>query len=626
MPGLFGVASSNRNHPPLDSSAMLSELSYARAVVEECYEGDGVQMGCAHLGTGGQRALYQTPNAAVLFFGYLTRPSIPPGTDGSDPAAAARFIHNAYLSQGLELLQEISGAFCFALWDVKARALILANDRLGLRPLYYAEHAGVFRFASEVKGILSDADFPHRLSQEAVADLFQNNFVMADKTFFEDIHLLPAASMLRYEDGRLAVSRYWEIPFPTHYPRRPDRYYDDLIFNALRSAVRRMIRPGIRYGLSLSGGLDSRWIAALLAEEEADSLAITLDSPGSDDTPPAKAVASATGLEHHLWEICPTLAAEWGEAYSYATDGMDSIWHMEEFPITLRVGDYADVSVGGFLGDGLFGYEINPRTANLRRKDAAYYRRWRIRAGQLSKAQMRRVFKGDLDKQLTAMADESLKRAYAESPGTHGFHAIQYYDLRQAEPRYANIAQLAKLPFVGLYHPIADEEVVLAALQLPPAQLLFERAYRRAMATHLPDMAAIPWTFTLTLPTISVPGIMLKKAVQMTLGSYLRNTPLGQHPAIRQRRYYAHHTEWSRGPLLPFIEKTLLSPETEALGLFNMDGLREQICAHADGSGIVTGFIGAALALTLWARTFYFSSTPLRPKRLEPREWERLPT
>ncbi len=625
MPGVFGIVSSNGNHPPLDSSAMLSELSYARAVVQECYREDDIRMGCAHVGTGGQRALYQSAKAAVLFFGYLTHPTVPPGADDFEPAAAARLIHDAYLSKGTALMHEISGAFCFALWDVQARALILANDRLGLRPLYYAEHRGIFRFASEVKGILADPAFPHRLDQEAVADLFQNNFVMAGRTLFEDIRLLPAASLLRFKDGRFTVSRYWEIPFPTHYPRRADRYYDDLIFEALRSAVRRMIRPGIRYGLSLSGGLDSRWIAALLAEEGADSLAFTLDSPGSDDTPPAKAVAAAIGMKHQLWEICPTLAAEWGEAYSYTTDGMDSLWHMEEFPITLRVGDYADVSVGGFLGDGLFGYEINPRTANLRRKDAAYYRRWRIRAGQLSKSQMARVFKDGLGKQFTAMADESLKRAYAESPSAHGFHAIQYYDLRQAEPRYANIAQLAKLPFVGIYHPIADGEVVLAALQLPPAQLLFERAYRRAMATHLPEMAAIPWTFTLTLPTISVPGIMLKKAVQLTLGSYLSNTPLGKHPAIRQRRYYAHHTEWSRGPLLPFVEKTLLSPETEALQLFDMDGLREQIRAHADGSGIVTGFIGAALALSLWARLFYFSSTPLRPGRLQPAEWERLP-
>lgn len=624
MPGLFGLTSSDPNRPPLDSSAMLSELTYARALVQECYQQEGVQMGCVHLGTGGQRALYESPEAAVLFFGYLTRPAIPPGADALDPAAAARLIHDGYLARGTAVIQEIGGAFCMALWDVRAQALLLATDRLGLRPIYYAEHAGVFRFASEVKAILSDPAIPHSLNQAAIADLFQNNFVMADRTLFKDVHLLPPASILRYQDGRQTLSRYWDIPFPTHYPKHPDGYYDDLIFEVLRAAVRRMIRPGIRYGLSLSGGLDSRWIAALLAEARADSMAFTLDSPGSDDTPSARAVAAAIGMEHHLWDICPTLASEWGETYVYVTDGLDSLWHMEEFPLTMRVGNYADVSVGGFLGDGLFGYEINPRTTNLRKQDAAYYRRWRIKAGQLSRSRMDRVFRPGIGPQLTEMALQSLKAAYAESPGQHGFHAIQHYDLREAERRYANVAQVAKLAFVDAYHPIADEEVVLAALQLPPAQLLFERAYRHAMAAHLPDMAAIPWTFTLTPPTISVLGIMLKKAAQLTVGKYLQGTPLGKHPAIRPRRYYAHHTEWSRGPLRTFIEKTLLSPETEALGIFNMQGLRDLIQAHCDGTSISTGFIGAALALSLWARVFYLRSTPLRPASLDPAAWQKV--
>lgn len=625
MPGLFGLAASEQRAHRLDTSPMLTELTYGHVGVTECYESEGIQMGCVHRGTGGQRALYQSSQGGVLFFGYLTRPSIPPGAEGSEPAAAAQFIHDAYLARGIDVLQEISGAFSFALWDARARALLLATDRLGLRPIYYGEHGGILRFASEVKGVLTDPAFPHRLNLTAVADLFQNNFVMGDRTLFEDIQLLPPASFLRFQGGRQTISRYWDIPFPAHYPKKPDRYYDDLIFEALRGAVHRMIRPRIRYGLSLSGGLDSRWIAALLAEEDAESRAFTLDSPGSDDTPPAKAVAAATGLEHHVWELCPTLAADWGETYSYVTDAMDSIWHMEEFPLTLRVGQYADVSVGGFLGDGLFGYEINPTSASLRKQDVPNYRRWRIRDGQLPKSRIGQVFHPQVGKRLRETGLQSLKEAYAESPSVHGFHAIQYYDLRQAERRYANIAQLAKLAFVDIYHPIADEEVIEAALQLPPAQLLFERAYRRAMATHLPQMAAIPWTFTLTLPTISVVGIMLKKAAQLTLGRWLCNTPLGQHPAIRQRRYYAHHTEWSRGLLLSFVEKNLLAPELEALGLFDMDGLKKQIQAHVDGTGIATGFIGAALSLSLWARLFYFQSTPLRPESLESRAWERLP-
>jgi hypothetical protein len=242
MPGLFGVASADPNQSLLDSSSMLSELTYGRAVVKERFSCSGVDLGCVHVGTGGQRALYESTQAVVLFFGYLTCPPIPPGADPGDPAAAAHHVHDAYLSRGLAFLPEISGAFSFALWDVQARVLMLVSDRLGLRPLYYAEHAGTFRFASEVKGILADPQLPRRLDHAAAADLFQNNFIMGGKTLFEDIHVLPPGSVLRYQEGRQTLSQYWDIAFPSEYPKRPDRYYDDLIFEALRAAVR---RPGL---------------------------------------------------------------------------------------------------------------------------------------------------------------------------------------------------------------------------------------------------------------------------------------------------------------------------------------------------------------------------------------------
>jgi asparagine synthase (glutamine-hydrolysing) len=577
---------------------MLNLLSYKRATVKESCQDEGIAMGCVHLGTGGQQSLYQSSQVAVLFFGYLTRPSILPGADESDPAAAARRIHDRYLERGEAVLDEVSGAFGFALWDRRSQTLLLASDRLGLRPIYYAEHAGLFRFASEIKGILADPAFPRHLNQAAVADLFHYSFVLGEKTFFQDIQLLPPASLLRIQNGRWAVSSYWDIAFPEHYPSRPDKWYDDLIHDALQGAVKRMVRPGLRYGLSLSGGLDSRWIAAFLAQV-------------------AMEVAAQTGLRHHYWKLSPTFVAELAETYAYIVDGMDHLWHMDEFPLTVRVGDYVDVSVGGFLGDGLFGYEINPVSACLRKKDVVRYRLWRTRGGRPTPQLLAQAFGEDTGQELTALAMDSLERGFAEAPCERGFQTIQYFDLRQAERRLANVAQLAKLAYVDIYHPIADQEVVQAALQLPASQLVTERAYRRSMATYLPDLAAIPWTFTLTPAAVSVPAVLLKKAAQFTLGKWLRGTTLGNHPLIRSRRYYAHYPLWTHGPLRPFIEETLLSPEANATGLFDPHGLRTVVRDHMEGRRDVTMFLGGALAIALWTRLFYAPSTPIRPNSLD---------
>jgi asparagine synthetase B (glutamine-hydrolysing) len=588
MPGLCGFINLNEQMPLPELAPMLGILKYNRATVVESYQDEGIAMGCGHLGTGGQQALYQSSQVAVLFFGYLTQPAIPPGADESDPAVAARHIHDRYLVRGEAVLDEVSGAFAIALWDLRNQTLLLANDHLGLRPIYYAEHAGSLRFASEVKGLLSDSTFPRRLNQSAVADLLYYSIIMGEKTFFEDIRMLPPASFLRYRDGRWEVSNYWDIPFPESYPSHPDKWYDELIYNALKDAAKRMVRPELRYGLSLSGGLDSRWIAAFLAQDQPESLAFTLGTPGSDDTPYAKDVAALTNMRHHYWEMSASFVAELGETYAYIVDGMDNLWHMEEFPLTVRVGDYADVSVGGFLGDGLFGYEMNPISARLRKQDALRYRLWRTRGSHPSQELMSQVFGERTGQELSALALKSMEETFAAIPSDRGFQTLQYYDLRQAERRYANLAQLGKL----------------------------SRAYRSAMATYFPELAEIPWTFTLTPPTISVPGVMLKKATQLTLGKWLQGTSLGRHPLIRRRQYYVNYHLWSRGTLRAFIENTLLSQELDATGLFDLHGLRTILSDHMEGRTNITGFLGKTLAIALWTHQFYIPSTPLRPDGL----------
>ncbi len=616
MPGLFGLIMQDKLLAQLDASAMQSELSYGRATVEEDYKDDGIHMGCAHLSTGEQRAIYQSEQVVVVFFGYLTQPSIPPGSSLS-PGAAARHVHDLYLSHGdASMMSHLEGAFALAIWDKRTQVLLIATDQLGLRPIYYAEHHGVFRFASEVKGILSDPSFPHRIDQEAIADFFYFSYLTGQKTFFMDIKVLPPASILRYHQGKWTISQYWDVTYPGKYSYHPGQWYDELVFTALKSAVQRMANPSVSYGLSLSGGMDSRWIAAFLSQVQPGSTSFTLGTPGSDDTSPAQHVAALTNLPNRYLTISPGFVAELAGTYNYIVDGMYSSFSIEEFPLTVQVGDYVDISVGGFLGDCLFGHEINPLSARLRRQDARSYWLWRNRGEWLSPAMADLAFGATAARELEVHAYGSLDAMISSATAEMGFQVLQYINLRNRQRRFINIAQQAKLPYVDIYHPIADLTVLRAALQLPPSQLMMERAYRHALGAYFPELAAIPWTFTLTPPTISIPGIVLKKAAQFTLGRWLKNTPIGKSNLIRPRRYYANYRAWSRGALRPFIEKTLLSPEVEAADILNPHGLQTIVNDHMEGRRDAASFIGKALSLALWTRLFYLPSTPIRPASL----------
>jgi len=262
----------------------------------------------------------------------------------------------------------------------------------------------------------------------------------------------------------------------------------------------------------------------------------------------------------------------------------------------------------------IFGQSLSAR---LRKRDVQRYFLWRTRGDRLRQSLMTQVYGERTSKEFAMLASDSLSSNIAAAPSERGFQCIQYFKLRHRHRRCINTAQVAKLPFVDIYHPIADDEVLSVALQLPPHQLTTEYAYRQALGTYFPDLAAIPWTFTSTSCTVSAPAVVLKKVAQLTLGQWLQGTSLGNHPLIRARRYYTNYSLWTRGPLRPFVEETLLSPEANATGLFNPDGLRALVRDHMEGRKDATAFLGGVLAIALWTRMFYAPSTPIRPSGLE---------
>jgi len=617
MPGLCGLVSSRGDLAVLDVLPMLNALRFGHATHEESHQEKGLSLGCIHLGRNGQQAIYASRHAIVVAYGYITQPIMSLGVDGDQHrgigTAAAHHIHDRYLECGEAAVGELSGAFAFSLWDRRNRTLLLASDHLGLRPVYYADHDHVLRFASEVKALLVDVDLPRRLDRAAIADFLWYGYVMGDKTYFQDIRLLPPASVLRWQDGEWTIRGYWDLRYPDRYPQRSNSWYDRLIHDALHASVRQMVRPNLRYGLSLSGGLDSRWIAIFLSKYRPDSPTFTFGTHDSDDTPIAQRVADELGLTNEFVELPATYIRDHGQAIAYLSDGMYNLFEADEFPLSTRMGEDVDVAVGGMLGDILFGHEMNPISALLGRRSVIRYWLWRTKGSRLPPRLMARVFGSDQYQELNAMALHSLEQSVSSAPSDQGFQVVHYVNIRQRQRRYINVAQLLKLAYVDIYHPIADSQVVHASLQLPPKQMMVEGAYRRSMGRFYPDMAAIPWTFVLMPPTVSMPTVLAKKAAQLTLGRGLARTPLGSHPFVRPRRYFADHTGWSRGPLRLFIEETLLSDEMEAIGVFDPRGFRVAIQDHMEGRLDLGPLLGGALALAFWARFFYLPTIPCAP-------------
>lgn len=213
-----------------------------------------------------------------------------------------------YVDRGVEMLSRLNGMFAFAIWDNRDRTLFIARDRLGIKPLYYAEYSGGLYFASEEKALIA-AGIPFQFDPEVWPELLYFRYVAGERTPFAGIkRLLPGHFML-CQDGRIAICRWWNLAERAQeradgLPPNVNDWYRETFDDAV--ALRRI--SDVPIGVLLSGGLDSSSVAAALARQTNGSLAsftVSFAEDGYDESPLARDVVGQYGLEFHQRQIAP---------------------------------------------------------------------------------------------------------------------------------------------------------------------------------------------------------------------------------------------------------------------------------------------------------------------------------
>lgn len=182
-------------------------------------------------------------------------------------------IVHAYEQWGLDCLSRFNGQFAIALWDRPRRRLLLARDRVGIRPLYYARLGDQLLFGSEIKALFQHPELPRALDRRGLAQVFGFWAPVAPRTAFEGVSQLPPGQMMLVERGELDTRRYWEPKFlpPKAESKRP--YCDEAQTQRLAEELRdkleastklRMLRADVPVGVYMSGGIDSSVIGALV--------------------------------------------------------------------------------------------------------------------------------------------------------------------------------------------------------------------------------------------------------------------------------------------------------------------------------------------------------------------------
>ncbi len=213
-------------------------------------------------------------------------------------------IAHAYEEDGAACFSRLRGMFAIAVWDAPARRLLLARDRLGKKPLFYAVHRGRFLFGSEIKAILAAAPELAEPDPEALVPYLRQGFICEPRTMFRRICKLPAAHRLVYENGTPTVASYWQLDFGPHGDgQRTARQWSEELDALLLESVRIRLMSEVPLGVFLSGGLDSSTIVAYAHKaglHPIKTFTIGFDRPVWDEAADAERVARHFQTDHHV--------------------------------------------------------------------------------------------------------------------------------------------------------------------------------------------------------------------------------------------------------------------------------------------------------------------------------------
>ncbi|MDB5352611.1 MAG: asnB 2 [Planctomycetota bacterium] len=267
-----------------------------------------------------------------------------------------------YEEHGEGVIARLNGMFALAIWDARRSRLILARDRMGQKPLFYAQTLdGGLAFGSEPKAVLAHPEVGRRLDPRGLAEYLFYEYIPAPGSIWSGLRKLPRGHTLVWEAGRVAGSRYW-AGFPTEAPVGSFAEEAENFWGGFRDAVGRHRRADVPIGVFLSGGIDSSSVAAALAELEPAAgirtFSIGFEDPSFDESGHARAVATHLGTDHRerifsaksVLELLPEVAAWLDEPFGDASvlpTHLLSRFAREEVKVVLG-GDGADELLAGY--------------------------------------------------------------------------------------------------------------------------------------------------------------------------------------------------------------------------------------------------------------------------------------
>jgi asparagine synthase (glutamine-hydrolysing) len=520
-------------------------------------------------------------------------------------------IVHLYEEHGVDCVRHLRGMFAFALWDGRRRQLLLARDRVGKKPLFYALENGSLWFGSEAKSILEDPAIDRAVDFDAIDSFLHYQYVPYPLSAFRALRKLPPAHTLLWRDGHAEIARYWKLSY-RRGPIATKEEAHEAIRSELIEATRLRLRSDVPLGAFLSGGVDSSAVVAAMAKEggRVKTFSIGFDDPEFDETQYAREVAQLYETEHEelrvhpdAMEVLPRLVWHYGEPFA-DTSAIPSFYLAE---LTRR---HVTVALNGDGGDESFtGYRRHVGNSVTHR------------VGRVPRPALL-ALAGVADVLGTGTRDDGFRArlhrvAHASllSPADRYVRWMALFDEQQRAELYTpEFAAAVGKPFAPLvvHTPWAESDAedhvnrlldvdlhtqLVSALlvKMDIATMAHSLEVRSPLLDHrfMELAAGLPGSWKLQ-------GRTTKKIFKDALRPWLPD-----HILDREKQGFAVPLAgWLRGPLRELPREILLDPRSLERGFFREAQLRRIIEDHVSDVRDSSKQLWALIQLELWLRTF----------------------
>jgi len=512
---------------------------------------------------------------------------------------------HAFLQWDTDCFSRLRGMFGVALWTESRSRLVLARDRVGIKPLYYCQRAGNLYFGSELKAILEHPGVSREMDLQALDAYLSVNYVPGPRTLIRGIEKLPPGHFLEWRPGRTRLEAWWKPPASRPRRRSPAEATEELDW-LLDNAVREHMVSDVPLGVWASGGLDSSTIlhyAAAHCPGCLKTFSVSFAGRSFDESRYFREVARAYGTDHHEFDLNPTVELPSAiQEFAYYSDepsadaGALPVWYLSR--MTRR---HVTVALSGEGADELFGGY------------ATYLADRFARPFRLTPAPLRRLLGRTLDRYMPVTDEKigleyKLKRwidgSFLHPDVAHFFWngTLSPDQLRRLRPGTAGSGLGALAARLALDVTGVERYLRIDQNYYLPDDILY-KTDRMSMAHSLevrpPFLDHRIVEFAATLPaSLKIRGWNQKYILRKLMRGKLPRTVLERG----KTGFDIPAHDWFRGPLRPLLMDTLTPEAIRAAAVFDPEAIRSLISDHMDRTINAGYHLWGLLTLFLWMK------------------------